>query len=280
MGLNNINQSNQGSQSSLTSGPPATGPAFGSTVDFRFGRSTPTPGLRRSPVSDAGVQMPSPAQNHREEKNQSSQVLNREGRMQNYSNYRSGNDRRMGGQPGGPHANYQRRPMGHPNQAPIRHMPPPLPPFNHNFRSGRAGPPMGGGSGGMLPGGSKRGPMVNRAAPQPRVYQNTRPQPTRNPSYNRTSMNRNIKEKTSLKITDDYDFEKANKEFEELENKFSKVKVEENSESEDSKSKENQNESSENENEKKENDEENVFYDKSKSFFDKISCEAIERSKG
>ena len=274
IGLTNKNQSSQESQSSL-SGPTITGPTFGSSADFRSGGSTPTPGLRRSPVSDAGVQMPSPAQNHREEKNQSSQVLNRDGRMQNYSsNYRPGNERRLNIGPSGLHGNYQRRPILHPTQPPMRHMPPP-PPLN--FRGGRAGPPMGSV---MMTGGPKRGPMLNRAPPQPRVYQNTRPQQPRMSFYNRSPMNKTLKDKATLKISDDYDFEKANKEFEELENKFSKIKVEENSELEESKSKENQNETNENENEKKENDEENVFYDKTKSFFDKISCEAIERSKG
>ncbi|RWS29128.1 protein LSM14 B-like isoform X2 [Leptotrombidium deliense] len=111
-----------------------------------------------------------------------------------------------------------------------------------------------------------RGP---RDMPQPprRAPGMTRPQQ----SYPRGAQNHRPKA-SGMKLDGDYDFEKANQEFQELENKLQKIKIEN--------EKEPEKEPEEGEIEKKDEEDENVCYDKSKSFFDKISCEAIERSKG
>lgn len=252
-----------GSQSSVTSGPPAAGPAFGgvtaSTMGFRSGGSSPTTGHRRSPGSDSG---PPKSQTNRDDKATKNHVPNnRDPRIQNYrDNYRvsgMGGDRRQGP------PQYGRRML------PGQEMPPQIA-RNMNFRGrGRQGPPP---PPQMMP---KRGPMMGRAPPQPR------------PQFNRAIavQNRNPKPTTSLKIEDDFDFEKANKEFEELESKLSKVKLEDTNEKKEGEPAqpiqpvENNDEKSAKEGDEK-NEDEDTFYDKTKSFFDKISCEALERSKG
>ncbi|XP_053202237.1 protein LSM14 homolog B-A-like isoform X2 [Panonychus citri] len=268
-----------GSQSSVTSGPPAV-PAFGgatTSMGFRSGNSSPTGGHRRSPVSDS---VPPKVQNNRDDKASKNHLQNRDPR--NHQNYRDGY--RVSGVMGGDRRQgppqYGRRPMiPGPELLPsVRNM---------NFRGrGRQGPPP---PPPQIMGPPKRGPpMMGRAPPLPR------------PQYNRGPIQRNTKPTTSLKIEDDFDFEKANKEFEELENKLSKVKLEDSEKKEGETGStqspqqsqqpqqlqqqpqqpvDNDDKSTKDGDEKKE-DEEYVFYDKAKSFFDKISCEALERSKG
>lgn len=84
----------------------------------------------------------------------------------------------------------------------------------------------------------------------------------------------------------DYDFEKANQEFQELDSKLSKLTVnggdKENEKAEEPEELQHAHHQQDLEEQDpavgdKQDDE---FYDKKKSFFDKISCEAIERSKG
>lgn len=229
-------------QSTVTSGPPSTGPVFGlsSGAGFRSGSSTPTHGHRKSPTSDHGNQVGN-SYSHKDDRHGGMNSYMNRDRQQGYRDQRDNrqprqfnNDRRwQQRRPGPPPGPMQRAPQGYrgrPNQGPQE---------------------------------PQRRPMWSRAAPQPRA-------PNRGGSMNRGSKPDQIR-----KVYEEYDFEKANQEFQELENKLANMKVDG-----DKEVPEPVPEEPVAENPKKDDDEENVFYDKTKSFFDKISCEALERSKG
>lgn len=106
--------------------------------------------------------------------------------------------------------------------------------------------------------------------------------------------------KEKLKFDGDYDFDKANEEFKEVLVKLSKTKIDgpatgssstegghqqqENGGGEEQQQEEEERDGAQGEHQQEEGEiqeeDEEFFYDKKKSFFDKISCEAVERSKG
>lgn len=112
--------------------------------------------------------------------------------------------------------------------------------------------------------------MQQNGGPRPRNQQMGRPLGA-NMRQQFHDFKRTGQRKFDPALKTDFDFEKANQEFQELEHKLGKLNV---TEPEPEKVEEVKTEVEES----KSGDEE--CYDKKKSFFDKISCEALERSKG
>jgi hypothetical protein len=116
---------------------------------------------------------------------------------------------------------------------------------------------------------NQNGAMPQNGMPRPRNQQMGRPlPPNMRPQFNDF---KRVARKFDPALKTDFDFEKANQEFIDLENKLGKLNVCEPEAEQEEEEKQEVEES-------KSGDEE--CYDKKKSFFDKISCEAIERSKG
>jgi len=209
--------------------------------------STPT-GNRKSPVSDAGVQVsPPPQAATREEKKKSpvQQQQQRQQQQQQQQQQQERPQRRSSGQQQQAQNYHEqnRSNQNYPNQY-----------QQNNYNQGYQGY---GGRGGQGRGrGSRR--------PQPRG---------RGGFFNQG--NRQRQEQDRAQFEKDYDFDAANKEFEELQNQLAKTKITENGSATEGEKKDDSGHETAGEVENDEN-----CYDKAKSFFDSISCEAIERSKG
>ena len=294
-GLYNGHQANQ-----VPTGPPSTtGPAFG----FRSAGSTSP--ASHSPVPDqpkqdqpasgsiAGASSSSAASNNALNLQQSVQSGSQQHLQSSQpSHHHQGNRRNWqenhqfaNGHPHhGPNNNQDRRPRAYQPNQPNRRQPGLFNPHHHHTQGGpnqfnQRNNPMP-----MFrrhPGGPMQPNGMPRPRNQPPMMRNG-PHPMRPNQFNPTGVapNNNTrggpaghKFDPALKI--DFDFEKANLEFQELEIKLSKLIVSD---------KENEQVVEVEEPKKPEEaklvDEEGNFYDKKKSFFDKISCEALERSKG
>lgn len=124
---------------------------------------------------------------------------------------------------------------------------------------------------------NQNGPISQNGLARPRNQQMAgRPlPPNMRPQFNDF---KRVARKFDPALKTDYDFEKANQEFKELENKLGKLNVNVEWEGEQPPAPQAVDEEKTETEEAKSGDDE--CYDKKKSFFDKISCEAIERSKG
>ncbi|XP_064118835.1 protein LSM14 homolog A-like isoform X2 [Macrobrachium nipponense] len=230
-------------QSMTQQGLPGTGGfqmASTSQPKIIVGSRSSTPTARKSPVSDAGVQVSPPPRDDKKKSPQGQRPMQQEGGQR--SSNQVGSNRKNSQ----PHQQ-QSQPVQHNasqnqyhNHYPYQHHP-----MQYQGRGGG----MGRGRGTRRPTGARgRGQGFNQA-------------------------NRQRQFQDQQIFEQEYDFEQANEEFEELRNQLSKTKIVENGEKKDDSGHETGtgDESTE---------DHSTFYDKSKSFFDSISCEAIERSKG
>ncbi|XP_042889855.1 protein LSM14 homolog A-like isoform X1 [Penaeus japonicus] len=210
--------------------------------DILVGSRSSTPTARKSPVSDAGVQVsPPPSREEKKKSPQQQRQSQQESRPQRNGN-QSGQGRRSQQQV------QQQQPQQQQQQSQQNHHPNQQQ-YHNNYQyhqyQGRGG--MGRGRGMRRPGGQRgRGQIFNQGNRQRQIQ------------------DQQLFEK-------DYDFEQANEEFEELKNQLAKTKITENGEKKDD---------SGHETAGGEDVEDPTCYDKAKSFFDRISCESIERSKG
>ncbi|XP_042889859.1 protein LSM14 homolog A-like isoform X5 [Penaeus japonicus] len=235
-------------QSMTQQGLPGTGGfPMGSTSqpsllsDILVGSRSSTPTARKSPVSDAGVQVSPPPSREEKKKSPQQQRQSQQERPQRNGN-QSGQGRRSQQQV------QQQQPQQQQQQSQQNHHPNQQQ-YHNNYQyhqyQGRGG--MGRGRGMRRPGGQRgRGQIFNQGNRQRQIQ------------------DQQLFEK-------DYDFEQANEEFEELKNQLAKTKITENGEKKDD---------SGHETAGGEDVEDPTCYDKAKSFFDRISCESIERSKG
>jgi len=244
------------------------------------GSRSSTPTTRKSPVSDAGVQVsPPPQAATREEKKKSPIQQQRpppqQQRQQQQQQQQQQDDRpqrRSSGQhpqqgqnnQGQHQGQHQGHNQGHQNY-----------PHQNNYNQGyHQGYNQGYGG----RGGQQRGRGTRRPPPR-----------GRGSFFNQG--NRQRLEADRAQFEKDYDFDAANEEFEELKNQLAKTKITENGSA--TEGKENveagTGETISTPGEKKDDsghetageiEEHDPCYDKAKSFFDSISCEAIERSKG
>jgi len=223
------------------------GGGLGLSYDILVGGSrSSTPTTRKSPVSDAGVQVsPPPQAASRDEKKKSPIQQQRPPQQQHQQQDRP--QRRSSGQQQGPN---QGPNQGHQNY-PYQNN------YNQNFQGygGRGG--QGRGRGTRRPPPRGRGGFFNQG-------------------------NRQRLEQDRAQFEKDYDFDAANEEFEELKNQLAKTKITENGSATEG---ENDNLTGEKKDDSGhetagEVEEVDPCYDRTKSFFDSISCEAIERSKG
>ncbi|XP_037800840.1 protein LSM14 homolog A-like isoform X5 [Penaeus monodon] len=236
-------------QSMTQQGLPGTGGfPMGSTSqpsllsDILVGSRSSTPTARKSPVSDAGVQVSPPPSREEKKKSPQQQRQSQQERPQRNGN-QSGQGRRNQQQA------QQQQPQQQQQQSQQNHHPNQQQQYHNNYQyhqyQGRGG--MGRGRGMRRPGGQRgRGQIFNQGNRQRQIQ------------------DQQLFEK-------DYDFEQANEEFEELKNQLAKTKITENGEKKDD---------SGHETAGGEDVEDPTCYDKAKSFFDRISCESIERSKG
>uniref|UniRef100_A0A0P4W414 FFD box profile domain-containing protein n=1 Tax=Scylla olivacea TaxID=85551 RepID=A0A0P4W414_SCYOL len=246
--------------------PGAGGFPMGSTsqpsllADILVGSRSSTPTARKSPVSDAGVQV-SPPPNREEKKKSSQQRQPQQERSQRNGSQvgppRRGNvpqqqqqhqqqQQQMGHQQG----QQQGQPGMHQGQGHQQHQQHYTNNQYYQYQQyqGRGGG-MNRGRGSRRPSGQRgRGQSFNNQGNRQRQFQD-----------------RQLFEK-------DYDFEQANEEFEELRNQLARTKIAENGDKKDDSGHETTAGDVE--------DDSLICYDKTKSFFDSISCEAIERSKG
>ncbi|XP_070001122.1 protein LSM14 homolog car-1 isoform X7 [Penaeus vannamei] len=232
-------------QSMTQQGLPGTGGfPMGSTSqpNILVGSRSSTPTARKSPVSDAGVQVSPPPSREEKKKSPQQQRQSQQERPQRNGN-QSGQGRRNQQQA------QQQQPQQQQQQSQQNHHPNQQQQYHNNYQyhqyQGRGG--MGRGRGMRRPGGQRgRGQIFNQGNRQRQIQ------------------DQQLFEK-------DYDFEQANEEFEELKNQLAKTKITENGEKKDD---------SGHETAGGEDVEDPTCYDKAKSFFDRISCESIERSKG
>ncbi|XP_071540704.1 protein LSM14 homolog car-1 isoform X2 [Panulirus ornatus] len=217
--------------------------------DILVGSRSSTPTTRKSPVSDAGVQVSPPPT--REEKKKAppqqqrqSQQESRPQRNGSQGQSRRTNQQQSQQQMAQQQAQQQSQQQPQQNHSQQQH-------YNNQYYyqqqyQGRSGANRGRGSR-RTSGQRGRGQIFSQG------------------SRHRQFQDRQLFEK-------EYDFEQANEEFEELKNQLAKTKITENGEKKDD---------SGHETAGGDDVEEHAsFYDKNKSFFDSISCEAIERSKG
>ncbi|XP_071540706.1 protein LSM14 homolog B-A isoform X4 [Panulirus ornatus] len=218
-------------------------------TDILVGSRSSTPTTRKSPVSDAGVQVSPPPT--REEKKKAppqqqrqSQQESRPQRNGSQGQSRRTNQQQSQQQMAQQQAQQQSQQQPQQNHSQQQH-------YNNQYYyqqqyQGRSGANRGRGSR-RTSGQRGRGQIFSQG------------------SRHRQFQDRQLFEK-------EYDFEQANEEFEELKNQLAKTKITENGEKKDD---------SGHETAGGDDVEEHAsFYDKNKSFFDSISCEAIERSKG
>lgn len=239
-------------------------------ADILVGSRSSTPTARKSPVSDAGVQVSPPP--NREEKKKPQQRQPQQERVQ-----RNGSQpvqvRR--GNPPQAHQQQQQQQQHHQQQHhQHQHMGPQQGQQQHHQPSMQQGQQhqqhhsqhhynnqyyqyqqYQGRGGGMNRGRGTRRPTGQRGRGQ---------------SFNQGNRQRQFQDRQLFEK--DYDFEQANEEFEELRNQLAKTKITENGDKKDDSGHETAGETVE--------EDPNTCYDKTKSFFDSISCEAIERSKG
>ncbi|XP_071540705.1 protein LSM14 homolog car-1 isoform X3 [Panulirus ornatus] len=231
--------------------PGAGGFPMGTTTqpNILVGSRSSTPTTRKSPVSDAGVQVSPPPT--REEKKKAppqqqrqSQQESRPQRNGSQGQSRRTNQQQSQQQMAQQQAQQQSQQQPQQNHSQQQH-------YNNQYYyqqqyQGRSGANRGRGSR-RTSGQRGRGQIFSQG------------------SRHRQFQDRQLFEK-------EYDFEQANEEFEELKNQLAKTKITENGEKKDD---------SGHETAGGDDVEEHAsFYDKNKSFFDSISCEAIERSKG
>uniref|UniRef100_A0A0P4VXH5 FFD box profile domain-containing protein n=1 Tax=Scylla olivacea TaxID=85551 RepID=A0A0P4VXH5_SCYOL len=240
--------------------PPQSGAHAIHQTDILVGSRSSTPTARKSPVSDAGVQV-SPPPNREEKKKSSQQRQPQQERSQRNGSQvgppRRGNvpqqqqqhqqqQQQMGHQQG----QQQGQPGMHQGQGHQQHQQHYTNNQYYQYQQyqGRGGG-MNRGRGSRRPSGQRgRGQSFNNQGNRQRQFQD-----------------RQLFEK-------DYDFEQANEEFEELRNQLARTKIAENGDKKDDSGHETTAGDVE--------DDSLICYDKTKSFFDSISCEAIERSKG
>ncbi|XP_045123728.1 protein LSM14 homolog A-like isoform X3 [Portunus trituberculatus] len=243
----------------------------GLLADILVGSRSSTPTARKSPVSDAGVQVSPPP--NREEKKKSSQQRQpqqersqrngsqvgppRRGNMPQQQQQHQQMGHQQGQQQGQPGMHQGQGHQQHQHQHQHQHQQPQHQHQHQHYNNqyyqyqqyqGRGGA-INRGRGSRRPSGQRgRGQSFNNQGNRQRQFQD-----------------RQLFEK-------DYDFEQANEEFEELRNQLARTKIAENGDKKDDSGHETTAGDVE--------DDSLICYDKTKSFFDSISCEAIERSKG
>lgn len=213
--------------------------------EILVGSRSSTPTARKSPVSDAGVQVSPPP---RDEKKKSPQVQRQLQQQQQETRPQQRNSTQVVPNRRNSQPQQQSQPIqhgGNPQQQYHNHQYP----YQYHpmqYHQGRGG--------GMGRGRGMRRPSGMRGRGQ---------------GFNQVTRQRQFQDQQMFQ--QEYDFEQANEEFEELRTQLQKTKILENGDKK---------EDSGHETAPGEDSEENAFYDKTKSFFDSISCEAIERSKG
>lgn len=239
-------------QSMTQQGLPGTGGfPMGSTSqpsllsDIIVGSRSSTPTARKSPVSDAGVQVsPPPSREEKKKSPQQQRQSQQESKPQRNGN-QSGQGRRSNQQQQ-QQPQQQQQVQQQVQQQQNHH------PSQQQYHNNQYQYPQYQGRGGR--GRSMRRPGGQRGRGQ---------------LFNKGNRQRQIQDQQLFEK--DYDFEQANEEFEELKNQLAKTKITENGEKKDD---------SGHETAGGEDVEDPTCYDKAKSFFDRISCESIERSKG
>ncbi|KAK3870435.1 hypothetical protein Pcinc_024344 [Petrolisthes cinctipes] len=221
------------------------------------GSRSSTPTTRKSPVSDAGVQVsPPPPRDDKKSPKQQRQPQQDRGQR----NGNQGQVRRSSQQSQQIVQHQGQQQQQHQHQQQQQHHPPSNMHQNHNQHYGsnqyyqyhQQYQGRGGGMG--------RGRGRGRSSGQR----------GRGQSFNQGNRQRQFQDRQLFEK--DYDFEQANEEFEELRTQLAKAKITENGEKKDDSGHETTG--------GEEVDDGLTCYDKTKSFFDSISCEAIERSKG
>ncbi|XP_042233948.1 protein LSM14 homolog A-like isoform X2 [Homarus americanus] len=226
----------------------------GMLSDILVGSRSSTPTTRKSPVSDAGVQVSPPptreekkksppqqqrqAQQERPQRNGNQGGQNRRSNQQQTQQQMVQQQAQQQNQQQQPQQNHSQQQQYHNNQ---------YYQYHQQQYQGRGG-------------GLNRGRGSRRASGQR----------GRGQIFNQGSRQRQFQDRQLFEK--DYDFEQANEEFEELRNQLAKTKITENGDKKDDSGHETAGGD--------DVDDQSTFYDKSKSFFDSISCEAIERSKG
>lgn len=228
--------------------PPGTGGFQMSSTSqpkILVGSRSSTPTARKSPVSDAGVQVSPPP---RDEKKKSPQVQRQLQQQQQETRPQQRNSSQVVPNRRNSQPQQQSQPIQHGGNQQQQY---------HNHQYPYQYHPMQyhqGRGGGMGRGRGMRRPSGMRGRGQ---------------GFNQVTRQRQFQDQQMFQ--QEYDFEQANEEFEELRTQLQKTKILENGDKK---------EDSGHETAPGEDSEENAFYDKTKSFFDSISCEAIERSKG
>ncbi|KAK7070818.1 Protein LSM14 A [Halocaridina rubra] len=240
-GLGGISYGGYG-QSMTQQGLPGTGgfQMTSSQPKILVGSRSSTPTARKSPVSDAGVQVSPPPRDDKKKAPQPPRPTQQERPQRGGSQAgRRSSQPQQQPQQGPQHANANQQYHNHQYYHQYHH------PAQYQGR----GSSMGRGRGPRRqPGGRGRGGQPFNQANRQRQFQDQQ------------------------LFEQEYDFEQANEEFEELRNQLQKTKIVENGGKKDDSGHETAT--------GEESEEHSAFYDKSKSFFDSISCEAIERIKG
>ncbi|XP_042233950.1 protein LSM14 homolog B-like isoform X4 [Homarus americanus] len=241
--------------------PGAGGFPMGSTSqpsmlsDILVGSRSSTPTTRKSPVSDAGVQVSPPPTREEKKKSppQQQRQAQQESRPQRNGN-QGGQNRRSNQQQTQQQMVQQQAQQQNQQQQPQQNHSQQQQYHNNQYYQYHQQQYQGRG------GGLNRGRGSRRASGQR----------GRGQIFNQGSRQRQFQDRQLFEK--DYDFEQANEEFEELRNQLAKTKITENGDKKDDSGHETAGGD--------DVDDQSTFYDKSKSFFDSISCEAIERSKG
>ncbi|XP_042233951.1 protein LSM14 homolog B-like isoform X5 [Homarus americanus] len=237
--------------------PGAGGFPMGSTSqpNILVGSRSSTPTTRKSPVSDAGVQVSPPPTREEKKKSppQQQRQAQQESRPQRNGN-QGGQNRRSNQQQTQQQMVQQQAQQQNQQQQPQQNHSQQQQYHNNQYYQYHQQQYQGRG------GGLNRGRGSRRASGQR----------GRGQIFNQGSRQRQFQDRQLFEK--DYDFEQANEEFEELRNQLAKTKITENGDKKDDSGHETAGGD--------DVDDQSTFYDKSKSFFDSISCEAIERSKG
>lgn len=239
--------------------PPQSGTHALHQTDLLVGSRSSTPTTRKSPVSDAGVQVSPPPTREDKKKPPPQPQRQSQDRSQRSSN-QGGQSRRNTQQV--PQQQMTQQVQQQSQQQPQQSQNQPQQQqqqqqqYNNQYYvyrqqqqyQGRGGGGMNRGRGSRRPSGQRgRGQIFNQGTRQ------------------RQFQDRQLFEK-------DFDFEQANEEFEEVRSQLAKTKITENGDKKD--------DSGHETNAGDDVETQSTCYDKSKSFFDSISCESIERSQG
>lgn len=228
--------------------PPQSGTHALHQTDILVASRSSTPTVRKSPVSDAGVQVTPPPTREEKKKSQSQPQPQRQ---QESRPQRTGS---QGGQSRRSNQQQTQQQMAEQIQQQNQQQPQQNQQQQYHNNQYYQYQQQYKGRGGMNRGRGSRRPSGQRGRGQ---------------IFNQGNRQRQFQDRQLFET--EFDFEQANEEFEEVRNQLAKTKITENGDKK---------EDSGHETAGTDDDVQSTCYDKTKSFFDSISCESIERSQG